>query len=53
MTFSIAANQTRNYSVVFAPTSSGAANGTINFVNSGVSVMLYGPGVAGLQSSLR
>ena len=53
--FSIAPNQTRNYSVVFAPTSSGAANGTINFVNSansGVSVTIYGTGVAAQQSSL-
>jgi hypothetical protein len=53
--FSIAPNQTQNYSVVFAPVAAGAANGAITFVdsdNSGVSVTLSGTGVAAPQNSL-
>jgi len=52
--FSIAPNQTLNYTVVFAPTSTGVANGSINFVNStnsGTFVTLIGTGVGGTTSA--
>ena len=47
--FTIAPNQTQNYSVVFAPVSTGAASGTIYFANSansGASVALSGTGLS-------
>ena len=53
--FSIAPNQTQNYTVAFAPTSAGTANGSINFVNSansGVAITLNGTAISAQQSSL-
>jgi hypothetical protein len=53
--FSIYPNQTQNYTVVFAPTAAGSANGSINFLsnaNSNVSVTLNGSGVTGSLATL-
>ncbi|RZU39976.1 choice-of-anchor D domain-containing protein [Edaphobacter modestus] len=52
--FSLASGQTQNYSAVFAPTTTGTANGTIAFVsnaatNPNVSVSLTGTGVGSTQ----
>lgn len=53
--FSVSPSQTQNYTVVFAPSAAGSANGSINFLsnaNSTVSVTLNGSGVAGSLATL-
>jgi hypothetical protein len=53
--FSLAPGQTRNYTVAFAPTAAGTANGTITFISdattSNISVSLTGTGVSGTAVS--